>query len=56
MGRPPKPAEDLLRHRVVAHLRDADFAALEQWAIERGVQTGELVRELVEKAVRRRKR
>lgn len=56
MGRPPKADEEALRNRVVAHLRDADFAALRRWAQERGVQVGELAREVLERAVRRRKK
>ena len=55
-GRPKKSPEEALRNRVVAKLNDSDFAALREWSKERGVQMGELVREILERAARRKAR
>jgi hypothetical protein len=54
MGRPPLDPEQARTERVVAHLRASDFAALTKWASARGVRIGELVREILERALRRR--
>ena len=55
MGRPKKPKGELLTHRVVAHLRTADFEELKTRARRAGVQLGQLVREILERALRRRR-
>lgn len=55
MGRPPKSTDEALRNRVVVHLRDADFEALKRWAKERGAEAGEVAREVLERAIRRKK-
>lgn len=55
MGRPPLEPGESRTERVVAHLRPADAAKLKSWAKEKGVRVGELARELLEKALHRRK-
>ena len=54
MGRPPKTPEETYSERVVAFLRPAEFRKLERWARERGVRVGQLAREVLERALRRR--
>jgi hypothetical protein len=54
MGRPPIDPEEAHAKRVVAHLRARDFATLAKWARDRGIRIGELAREILERALRRR--
>lgn len=55
MGRPRLPEGEARTERVVAFLRPADLATLERIAAERGVRVGEVARELLERALARRK-
>jgi hypothetical protein len=55
VGRPRLPETEARKQRVVAHLRREDFATLERWARARGVQVGQLAREILERALRRKK-
>ena len=55
MGRPPLSPGDKHDERVVAHLRKRDLKKLEKWAVKRGIRVGELVREILEKALGRRR-
>jgi hypothetical protein len=54
MGRPPKPAEQVRRNRLVVMLTDTEMAALQAWADERGVPQGTLAWEVLARALRRR--
>ena len=55
MGRPRLPEGEARTARVVAHLRPEDVDALERIAAERGVSIGQVARELLERALARRK-
>ena len=55
VGRPKLPNSEARSERIVAHLRRKDFEALERWARERGLQAGQLAREILERALRRRR-
>jgi len=54
MGRPPKPAAQVRRNRVTTTLTDAELAALERLADEKGVPIGTMLYELVKRRLRRR--
>ena len=56
MGRPKLPKGEALTERVTVHLRGRDFEKLERIARERDLQIGIVVRELVEKALARRRK
>ena len=56
MGRPKMPKGEARTERVVAHLRKADFEKLRSRAEVRGVEVGQLVREILERALARRKK
>jgi len=56
MGRPPKPDDEVRRHRVVAHLSDLEHEELERRAQQRGVRVGEIAREILERVLRRKGR
>ena len=55
MGRPPLPKDELRQHRIVVHLTDAERQALEAMAEEQGADAGALARELLARALRRRR-
>jgi hypothetical protein len=55
MGRPPAPPETVRRNRVTTTLTDAELAALERMADQRGLPTGTMLYELVRRALRRHK-
>jgi hypothetical protein len=55
VGRPRLPEGEARTERVVAFLRPDDLATLERIASERGVNVGLVARELLERALARRK-
>ena len=54
MGRPKLAPGEAHSERVVVHLRSEDLAKLARWAQVQGVRIGELAREILERALRRR--
>ena len=56
MGRPSLPKDQVRTERVVAHLRRADLAALKRMARKRGIRIGHVVREILERALARRRK
>ena len=56
MGRPSLPKDQVRTERVVAHLRRADLTVLERLARERGTQIGQVVREILERALAQRRK
>jgi hypothetical protein len=56
MGRPPKSVEEVRSHRVVSHLTAAEREELERRAVKRGVQVGEIAREILARVLRQKGR
>jgi Ribbon-helix-helix protein, copG family. len=54
MGRPPLPEEERRTERVMVHLTTAEHEELERRAAKRGVRVGEVAREILERALRRK--
>ena len=54
-GRPPLPEGEARTKRVAVFLRPGDLATLEGIAAQRGVPTGQVARELLERALARRR-
>jgi hypothetical protein len=52
MGRPPGPPEQVRRNRVTTTLTDAELAALEKVAADRGVPIGTALYQLVKRSLR----
>lgn len=55
MGRPPKPAEEVRRNRLVVMITDAELAALRALAGKRGVPQSTLAHEVLARLLRRQK-
>ena len=55
MGRPPLPAHEKHRRRVVVHLTDGEYRRMEQLAAERGSSLSDAAREVLLRSLRRRK-
>ena len=56
VGRPKLPEDEARTQRVVVHLRRRDFETLEKLASVRDLQVGQVVREIIERAVARRRK
>ncbi len=54
VGRPPKPADEARRNRVVVMLTDGELATLQAWAAERGLPQGTIAHEVLARVLRRR--
>jgi hypothetical protein len=54
MGRPPLAEDEKRSERVMVHLTTAEHDELERRAAKRGVRVGEVAREILERALRRR--
>jgi len=54
MGKPPKPAEEVRRNRLVIMVTDAELDAIQALAARRGVPQGTVAHEVLLRALRRR--
>ena len=54
MGRPPLPAHEKRRRRVVVHLTDGEYRRMEQLAAEQGSSLSDAAREVLLRSLRRR--
>ena len=54
MGRPPLPAHEKRRRRVVVHLTDGEYQRMEQLAAESGSSLSDAAREVLLRSLRRR--
>ena len=56
VGRPRLPEAEARTQRVVVHLRRRDFETIEKMAAVRDAHVGRVVREIIERAVARRRK